>query len=110
MQHNSAIKMKSTLRLLTIAAVALMALLGATACGGRGGALDKAIRSAMISGDTTRKAYDGICKLIKDTAKISESRAKAKIKEMAGGAVKKVNGLYYAPTEAPQTEQEILPF
>ncbi|MDD7342495.1 MAG: hypothetical protein PUG64_02340 [Bacteroidales bacterium] len=58
--------MKSTLRLLTIAAVALMALLGATACGGRGGALDKAIRSAMISGDTTRKAYDGICKLIKD--------------------------------------------
>lgn len=54
--------------------------------------------------------YTDLCKLIKDTAKISESRAKAKIKEMAGGAVKKVNGLYYAPTEAPQTEQEILPF
>lgn len=55
-------------------------------------------------------SYTDLCKLIKDTAKISESRAKAKIKEMAGGAVKKVNGLYYAPTEAPQTEQEILPF
>lgn len=55
-------------------------------------------------------SYTNLCKLIKDTAKISESRAKAKIKEMAGSVVKKVNGLYYAPTEAPQTEQEILPF
>ena len=58
--------MKSILRLFTITAVALAALLCATACGGRGGELDKAIRTAMISGDTTRKAYDGICQLIKD--------------------------------------------
>lgn len=58
--------MKSILRLFTMTAVALVALLCVTACGGRSGELDKAIRTAMISGDTTRKAYDGICQLIKD--------------------------------------------
>ena len=53
--------------------MAIVAVAGAalclTACGGRGGDLDKAIRSAMVSGDTTQEAYGKICQIIKSDAR-----------------------------------------
>ena len=58
----------------------------------------------------TGTSYTGLCKLIKSTAKIAESTAKAWLKRMeTAGAVKKVQGMYYAPANAP-TKEEKLPF
>ena len=38
-------------------------LAGLAACGGHG-KLDKAVRSALVSGDTTRAAYDSLCSIV----------------------------------------------
>ena len=38
---------------------------GLTACGGHG-KLDKAVRSVLVSGDTTRAVYDSLCSIVTD--------------------------------------------
>ena len=59
----------------------------------------------------TGTSYTGLCKLIKSTAKIAESTAKAWLKRMeVAGAVKKAKGMYYAESNAPKPEEEKLPF
>ena len=48
---------------LLIACIALLA--GLAACGGHG-QLEKAVRSVLVNGDTTRAAYDSLCALVTD--------------------------------------------
>ena len=38
-------------------------LVGLFSCGGRG-SLDKAVRKVLVSGDTTREAYDSLCAIV----------------------------------------------
>ena len=45
--------------------LALLMLAGLPSCGGRG-QLEKAVRSALVSGDTTRATYDSLCSLVTD--------------------------------------------
>ncbi len=45
-----------------------MLLMGLMACGGHG-SLDKAVRGILVSGDTTRAAYDSLCAMITDNPK-----------------------------------------
>ena len=40
-------------------------LVGLTACGGHG-QLEKAVRSVLVSGDTTRAAFDSLCSIVTD--------------------------------------------
>ena len=65
--------MKSVIRIIFGAVLVACAACGLWACGGRGGELDKAIRSAMVNGDTTREAYGKICQIIHaDTKKYAD--------------------------------------
>ena len=43
--------------------LACVMLAGLLSCGGHG-KLDKAVRSVLVSGDTTRAAYDSLCSLV----------------------------------------------
>ena len=45
--------------------VCLAMLSGLQACGGHGG-LEKAVRGVLVSGDTTRQAYDSLCSIVTD--------------------------------------------
>ena len=45
-------------------AAGLLLLAGLTACGGGHGKLEKAVRGMLVSGDTTRAAYDSLCSII----------------------------------------------
>ena len=45
--------------------VCLAMLSGLLACGGHGG-LEKAVRGVLVSGDTTRQAYDSLCSIVTD--------------------------------------------
>ncbi len=69
---------------------------GLASCSGRGGELDKAIRMAMVNGDTTREAYAGICRIIQSDPKkyadfiaengqIDINALSVKIAEIGGG-------------------------
>ncbi len=61
--------MKSIIRVIFGVALVACAACGLWACSGRGGELDKAIRSAMVKGDTTREAYGKICQIIQADSK-----------------------------------------
>ncbi len=50
-------------RLAALLAVCSLLLMGVTGCGGHG-KLEKAVRSVLVSGDTTRAAYDSLCSLV----------------------------------------------
>ena len=45
--------------------VACVLMTGLWSCGGHG-KLDKAVRSVLVNGDTTRAAYDSLCSLVTD--------------------------------------------
>lgn len=50
--------------MIVVMIVALATSMAMTSCGG--GGLEKAIKKALINGDTTQVAYDSICSIIKD--------------------------------------------
>ena len=43
----------------------LVLMAGLLSCGGHG-KLEKAVRSVMVNGDTTRAAYDSLCSIVTD--------------------------------------------
>ena len=53
------------MRRLVVWLVCCVFVTGLMSCGGHG-KLDKAIRSVLVSGDTTRAAYDSLCSLVTD--------------------------------------------
>lgn len=54
-------------RVYALAAIALTIAIALSSCGG--GGLEKAIKRALIDGDTTQARYDSICSIIKDNPK-----------------------------------------
>ena len=57
--------MLKNMRRLPILLMACALTVGLLSCGGHG-KLDKAVRSVLVSGDTTRAAYDSLCSIVTD--------------------------------------------
>ena len=53
------------MRRLPLLVMCCVLLAGLTACGGHG-QLEKAVRSVLVSGDTTRAAFDSLCSIVTD--------------------------------------------
>ena len=56
---------QSNMRKLPMLILACVMMAGLFACGGHG-KLDKAVRTVLVSGDTTRAAYDSLCSIVTD--------------------------------------------
>ena len=55
----------TSIKRLPLLVVALVLMAGMISCGGHG-KLEKAVRTALVNGDTTRTAYDSLCSMVTD--------------------------------------------